>query len=123
MAIVGLGSDIVQIERLNPQLQPRLAKRILAESEYATWLESSRPGPFLAKRFAAKEAAAKALGTGIAKGVSFQDFIVENDALGKPYLTVQGKAAQLSVALGVSRWFLSISDERDYAMAVVICES
>ncbi|CAG9295924.1 holo-ACP synthase [Celerinatantimonas diazotrophica] len=123
MAIVGLGSDIVQIDRLNETLQPRLAKRILTESEYTQWLESSRPGAFLAKRFAAKEAAAKALGTGIAKGVSFQDFIVENDALGKPHLNVQGRAEQLSVALGVSRWFLSISDERDYAMAVVLCES
>lgn len=123
MAIVGLGSDIVQIDRLNEELLPRLAKRILAEPEYTMWLESSRPRAFLAKRFAAKEAAAKALGTGIAKGVSFQDFIVEHDALGKPHLNVHGKAEQLAMALGVSRWFLSISDERDYAMAVVLCES
>ena len=69
MAIIGIGTDIVEIARIRAQRErigDKLAKRILTDAEYAVYLQSSLPERFLAKRFAAKEAAAKALGTGIA---------------------------------------------------------
>ncbi|MDM7485998.1 MAG: holo-ACP synthase, partial [Vibrio metschnikovii] len=78
---------------------------------------------FLAKRFAAKEAAAKALGTGIANGVTFHDFQITNDAQGKPHLTLHGRAQQLAEAMQVTSIHLSLSDERHYAVATVIFES
>jgi holo-[acyl-carrier protein] synthase len=77
----------------------------------------------LAKRFAAKEAASKALGTGIAHGVSFQDFEISNDENGKPVLTLSGKAQQIAQASSVRSVHLTISDERHYAVATVILES
>ncbi|GAJ77956.1 holo-[acyl-carrier protein] synthase [Vibrio sp. JCM 18905] len=82
-------------------------------------------GRYLAKRFAVKEAASKALGgTGIAKGgVTFHDFSISNDALGKPVLALTGTAKQIADAMGVNHIHLSISDERHYAVATVIFES
>lgn len=121
MAVIGLGTDIVQINRLSDAGE-RLAKRILTATELEQWLQHSQPHRFLAKRFAAKEAAAKALGTGIAQGVSFQDFTIENDAAGCPHLTLSGKAAEIAASRGVDHWLISISDERDYAVATVIGE-
>ncbi|MFM2480225.1 holo-ACP synthase [Celerinatantimonas sp. YJH-8] len=121
MAVVGLGTDIIQIDRI-VKSSVRLAQRILAEDEFLCWQSHPQPVRFLAKRFAAKEAAAKALGTGIAQGVTFQDFIVRNDAAGKPYLTLTGKAAQIAAEKAIDHWFLSISDERNYALATVIGE-
>ncbi|MGI3026754.1 holo-ACP synthase, partial [Vibrio cholerae] len=80
-------------------------------------------GRYLAKRFAAKEAASKALGTGIAHGVSFQDFAISNDDNGKPLLSLSGKAAELAQRSQVASVHLTISDERHYAVATVILEA
>ncbi|MFA0083638.1 holo-ACP synthase [Vibrio breoganii] len=125
MAIVGLGTDIAEIERVEKALNRTgvsFAERILTEVEMERFHELTSKAKFLAKRFAAKEAASKALGTGIAKGVSFQDFTVSNDALGKPVLLLSGKAQEISQQLGVAHIHLSISDERHYAVATVILE-
>ncbi|MFM2485758.1 holo-ACP synthase [Celerinatantimonas yamalensis] len=122
MALVGLGSDIVQINRLEGKNQDALAKRILNDQEWQQWQQSPQPTQFLAKRFAAKEAAAKALGTGIAQGITFRDFIIDHDSNGKPCLTLTGKAAEIAAQIGANHWLLSLSDERDYALATVICE-
>ena len=78
---------------------------------------------FLAKRFAAKEAASKALGTGIAGGVTFQDFQVSNDSKGKPMLTLTSKAKEIAEQQGAMNYRLSLSDERHYAVATVIFET
>ncbi|USD65659.1 holo-ACP synthase [Vibrio sp. SCSIO 43136] len=126
MAIIGLGTDISEIERIEKALNrsgEAFAVRILAPSELDAFQNTKQKARFLAKRFAAKEAASKALGTGIAQGVTFHDFIVSNDDLGKPLLRLTGKAKQLAELKQVNSIHLSISDERHYAMASVIFES
>ncbi|MDB1124870.1 holo-ACP synthase [Vibrio algarum] len=126
MAILGLGTDIAEIERLEKALSRNgdaFAERILAESEYQTYLTLKQKGRFLAKRFAAKEAASKALGTGIAHGVTFQDFVVSNDENGKPMLMLENKAKDIADKRGIESVHLSISDERHYAVATVVMEA
>lgn len=131
--IVGLGTDIVEIERIEQKVPAagdvdalvkcRLAKRVLTESEMTIFITSSQPGRYLAKRFAAKEAAAKALGTGIGRGISFQHIEISNDANGAPLVNFSGGAAERLVVLGGTRGHLSIADEKRYATATVILES
>lgn len=124
--IVGLGTDITEIERIEKVLArsgSAFAARILTLEEQNTFAGLKQPARFLAKRFAAKEAAAKALGTGIANGVTFHDFQIGNDARGKPLLTLHGRAKQLADAMQVTSVHLSLSDERHYAVATVIFES
>jgi holo-[acyl-carrier protein] synthase len=124
MPLVGLGTDIVQVARISESKQlDALARRVLTPRELELMAISGQPGRFLAKRFAAKEAAAKALGTGIAQGVGFQQFHIESDALGKPLLRLSGAALSRADQLGVTSMLLSISDERDYAVATVVLES
>ncbi|CAM2870972.1 holo-ACP synthase [Vibrio diazotrophicus] len=124
--IVGLGTDIAEIERIEKAFNrsgEAFAQRILTESELEVFTNLKQKGRYLAKRFAAKEAASKALGTGIAHGVSFQDFEISNDENGKPVLTLSGKAQQIAQASSVRSVHLTISDERHYAVATVILES
>ncbi|MGY2575170.1 holo-ACP synthase [Vibrio sp. C8] len=124
--IVGLGTDIAEIERIEKALNrsgDAFAQRILTENEIEVFTHLKQKGRYLAKRFAAKEAASKALGTGIAHGVSFQDFEISNDENGKPVLTLSGKAQQIAQASSVRSVHLTISDERHYAVATVILES
>lgn len=124
MAIVGLGTDIVEISRIEQSLQrsPRLVQRVLSESEQQIFACHAQPARYFAKRFAAKEAAAKALGTGIGRGISFQHFVISNDDQGRPVLTLQDAALSLATQLGVNHCWLSISDEQAFAMATVILE-
>ncbi len=126
MAILGLGTDIAEIERIEQALArsgESFAQRILCEQEMLKFSQLKQKGRYLAKRFAVKEAASKALGTGIAKGVSFHDFCVDNDDWGKPVLTFSGVAQQIAQSMGVNHIHLSISDERQYAVSTVILES
>ncbi len=126
MAIVGLGTDITDIERVEASLLRSgqlFAERVLTPIELEIFAQLKQQGRYLAKRFCAKEAASKALGTGIACGVSFQDFTITNDELGKPVLTLSGKALQLASQRGVNSIHISISDEKRYAMATVILEA
>jgi holo-[acyl-carrier protein] synthase len=126
MAIVGLGTDIAEIERVEKALArsgKAFAKRILTEVEFEVFSGLKQQGRFLAKRFAAKEAASKALGTGIALGVTFHDFTIVNDELGAPKLSLSNKALEIAEQRGVTSIHLSISDERHYAMATVILEN
>lgn len=124
--IVGLGTDIAEIERIEKALARSgraFAERILTPQELTQFDGLKQQGRYLAKRFAAKEAASKALGTGIAHGVSFQDFAISNDDNGKPLLSLSGKAAELAQRSQVASVHLTISDERHYAVATVIFES
>lgn len=126
MAIVGLGTDIVEIGRFKNQVEKtgdRLAKRVLTDSEFQQFLASSQPTRFLAKRFAAKEAAAKALGTGIGYGVSFQHIHITNNEYGAPMIHFTDGAAARLAQLNASVGHISISDEQQYAVATVIIES
>ncbi|MCL1113250.1 MULTISPECIES: holo-ACP synthase [Shewanella] len=125
MAIVGIGTDIVEIARIHElceRLGDKLAKRVLTESELAIYTQSHQAVRFLAKRFAAKEAAAKALGTGIGRGVSFQHIHIDNDANGAPMIRFTEGAAVRLAQLGGINGFISIADEQHYAVATVILE-
>ncbi|WP_114195353.1 holo-ACP synthase [Edaphovirga cremea] len=126
MAILGLGTDIVEISRIEAVVAKsgdRLARRILNENEWAVYLQHQQPVRFLAKRFAVKEAAAKALGTGIRNGLAFEQFEVVNDVLGKPGLVFHQRAAEMAAQLGVTSVHVTLADERRYACATVIIEN
>lgn len=126
MAILGLGTDIVEITRIEAVIArsgDRLARRVLSDSEWAQYQAHQQPVRYLAKRFAVKEAAAKAFGTGIRNGLAFAQFEVFNDPLGKPRLRFHGAAQALAVQLGVTAVHVSLADERRYACATVIIES
>lgn len=125
MAIAGIGTDIIEIARLTANIQrsPRLAARILTATEQAIYDRQTEPARYLAKRFAAKEAAVKALGTGIGNGISWQHIEVSNNELGAPQLTFTGAFQARCEALGICRSFVSISDEQHYAMATVVLET
>ena len=123
--IYGIGTDIVRIARMADNLErygKRFAERILCDAEMAIYSEAAQKAQFLAKRFAAKEATAKALGTGFRDGLSLRDISVSNDALGKPVLTFSQRTQQSLAEQGIGSTHLSLSDERDYAIAYVVIE-
>ena len=120
MAILGLGTDIVEIARVEKAFSERFAQRVLTENELSIMKNSNEPARYLAKRWSAKEAAAKALGTGIGRGISFQHFEVTNNELGAPQLTLSGPALEFAQEKGGTSFHLSISDEVNYAVATVI---
>ncbi len=120
--IVGIGTDLVQVSRIESSLQrfgERFARRVLAPEEWPRFERSARPAHYLAKRFAAKEATAKALGTGFRNGLSLQHIAITNTDLGRPQVLFSGKARLLCEQLGVGEAHVSISDEREYAVAFV----
>lgn len=125
--IVGMGTDIVAVERiarLHARYGLRLNERILGPLERTDLPgEAAAAAAFLARRFAAKEAAYKALGSGLGEGMRWSDIQVTHDAAGRPQLLMQGKSGELLAQWGREvRTWLSISDERRYATAVVILE-
>ncbi|WMS88581.1 holo-ACP synthase [Pleionea litopenaei] len=125
MGIVGIGTDIVEIKRVEKsfkQFGERFAQRILSAQELESKSFTHQPVHYLAKRFAAKEAIMKALGTGLAKGVRFDDFSVLNDENGKPYVDVSGEALVLMDSLSIKTIHISISDEEKQAIAFAIAE-
>jgi len=116
--IIAIGTDIVEIARIAELLerQPqRFVERILCATELEQYTSHSNPVAFVAKRFAAKEAIAKALGTGIGHGVSFQDMQISNDEKGAPHVELSGGAAEVMHSRGGQRMLISLADERDYA--------
>ena len=125
--IVGIGTDIVAVERMAQSLQRhdgRIAEKVLSHTELLEFEQrSERVRPhFLAKRFAAKEAAAKALGTGFRDGITLQQISVDHDEQGKPLLQWSGAAAQQFEQIGATSAHLSISDEESHAVAFVVLE-
>lgn len=123
--IVGIGTDIVDVGRIEAMLERRgeaLGRRLLSVAEFEAFKVHPAPARFLAKRFAAKEAALKALGTGLRNGMRWADISVVHDALGKPALHLEGAAQQRAGALAVSACHLSVSDEQHYALAFVVLE-
>ncbi len=123
--IKGIGTDIVSIARIKDVIERNgdaFAKRILTKDELQIYLVKRDAVNWLAKRFAAKEAISKALGTGIAKGVSWADFQILNDELGAPMVDVSGVAKDKLATLGASTIHLSISDEKEFAVAFAVIE-
>jgi holo-[acyl-carrier protein] synthase len=124
LMIVGMGVDIVEIDRLRKIVQrtPRFTERVFTPDE-RTFCESHHdPAPHCAARFAAKEAVFKALGTGWAKGVTWLDVEVQRTEAGAPKLVLQGEALRLSQQMGAQRIHISLSHSDHYAIATVILE-
>lgn len=123
MSVVGIGTDIVEVGRIEAMAEKarqRLATRVLTPRELDKYASLTHPEQYLAKRWAAKEAASKAIGTGIAAGVSFQDFDIISLPSGQPIIEVSGVAAELAQQQGAEHWHISISDEKHYALAFVV---
>lgn len=123
--IHGIGTDITQVarfERLLERYGPRAARRILGGGELDDFARAPNAARFLAKRFAAKEAFGKALGTGIRAPATLTAIRVTHDALGRPLFAFGAALDALVRARGL-RAHLSISDESDTAVAFVIIEA
>ena len=123
--IHGVGVDIVHVPRMKRNLDrygERFARRILTENECLEFRAAGSTAHFLAKRFAAKEAFAKALGTGFRDGLSLRQVGVRNDTLGRPGFVVSGRAGELMRQFGIAAAHLSLADENDYALASVTLE-
>ncbi len=123
--IHGIGTDLVAVRRiaaLRERFGERLARRILAPEELVDYAAAPAPERFLAKRFAAKEALAKALGTGLRAPVSLGNIAVRHDALGRPAYALSPRLEAWLGAQGIGRLHLSLSDEHDHALAFAIAE-
>jgi len=124
--IFGIGTDIVRVERMKRSLErfgDRFAKRLLTESELRDFAANSSPAHFMAKRFAAKEAAAKAMGIGFRDGLSLRHIGVGHDERGKPRLEFNGYAASFIEEHGINAVHVSLADEAEYAVAFVTLSS
>lgn len=124
--IVGIGTDLVLVSRIRASLDrfgDRFAQRILVEKELVDFATARAPEYFLAKRFAAKEAVSKALGTGMRHGVTFGSIQISHDGAGKPLVILLGDAADLAERKGIAHLHLSLSDEKDQALAFVVAET
>lgn len=123
--IYGIGTDLVEpsrIARLLEKYGERFAKRLLSDEEWPEYAKSGQPAMFLAKRFAAKEALSKAIGTGMRYPVSLNKIQISHDPLGKPYFTFHAELSSLVRSAGITGHHLSISDELNLACAFVILE-
>jgi holo-[acyl-carrier protein] synthase len=124
--IHGIGTDLVAVARIaamHARHGERLARRILAAQEWPDYAAATRPERLLAKRFAAKEALAKALGTGLRAPVTLGNIAVSHDALGRPAYVVSAPLADWLRARGIGRLHLSLSDEHEHALAFAIAET
>ena len=123
MNIFGIGTDIVSVDRIKKSLRnKRFLHRIFNEKEILKCKKINISHNCFAKRFAAKEAFSKALGTGISKGINFNEIIVLNKKSGKPYINITGKTKKIlnkKLKGKKSKISLSLSDEKKYAVAFV----
>ena len=123
--IFGIGTDIVaydRIEKLHEKYGETFAKRILSPNELTEFFSHPQPARLLMKRFAAKEALAKAAGCGLRHPLSMHSIGVKHDALGKPEFVFDVELTTYLSGLGVTSHHLSISDEHEYAVAFVVLE-
>jgi holo-[acyl-carrier protein] synthase len=123
--IIGSGIDLVEIGRIEHSVErygSRFLDRVYTSAEQAYCLRKRKAAESLAARFAAKEAAAKALGTGISYGVNWLEIEVVREPSGRPTIAFHGRAAQIAALLGVVRAALSITHTADLAMASVLLE-
>ena len=124
--IYGIGTDIVSIERIQNILNKNkdgFINRVLTDHEKALFTNKADSAAFCAKRFAAKEAFSKALGTGIGRVVSFQDLTIRSNEHGKPYFMPSEKLRLYLQEKGIKHGHLSISDESQNALAFVVLEA
>lgn len=120
--IFGIGTDIVRVTRMQKNIErygEKFAERILTAAELGEYRQEARPAHFLAKRFAAKEAAAKAMGTGFRDGLMLHHIGVTHDRAGKPQLVFTDQAAEFVRTHGITSVHVSLADEEDHAVAFV----
>ena len=123
--IIGIGTDIVSIARISATYQRQgaaFAKQLLSESELVEFDAVKVPAPWLAKRWAAKEAFGKAAGTGILVPLTLSGIGVGHDALGRPFFELAPAIEAHLKTMGVAQTHLSISDEREHAIAFAVFE-
>jgi holo-[acyl-carrier protein] synthase len=123
--IVGIGTDLLDAERIRDGLArfgEHYADRILAPAEHAGFYASRDPARYLAKCFAAKEAFAKAAGTGLRSPVILRNIAVLRDEQGKPYIACATELRTWLAARGVGAHHVSLSDEGDFVLAFVVLE-
>jgi holo-[acyl-carrier protein] synthase len=121
--IFGIGTDILElsrIERAYERYGDRFAERLLLDEEQVLFARSNNKPRFLGMRFAAKEAIAKALGTGFANGIWVRDVGSVPDALGQPQVVYSERGREVCARLGVGEGFLSLTDEAGLIMAVAV---
>ena len=125
MKIFGIGTDIVNIKRMQKTLRinNNFKRKIFSKNEIIYCEKKKNPSSFYAKRFAAKEALSKALGTGIRKGINFKDIEIINNNYGKPTIKLRGSTANfLKKKIKNKKYsiYLSLSDDIPWAQATVI---
>jgi len=123
--IVGVGSDLIEIARIAKSIEQfgeRFLDRIYTPGEIAYCRRKRPAAESFAARFAAKEAAAKALGTGISRGVGWREIEVRREPGERPRISLTGRAAERARAMGVGAMHLSLTHSRELAFAVVIAE-
>ncbi len=121
--VIAIGTDLLDSSRIGQALErhgERFVQRILTPAEQVLYRARANPLNFLAKQYAAKEALAKALGTGIAKGVGFQQLEILRDELGAPQVLLHAAAAERLRVLGGQRALVSLSDEGDWIQAFAL---
>ncbi len=123
MVILGIGIDLVEVSRV-AGVAGRHGDRFLRRIYTPLEVEKVHGGreQYLAARFAAKEAALKALGTGLRGGVRWVDVEVDNLATGQPVLRLHGRALEVAESLGATRYHISISHTSEHALAQVVLE-
>ena len=122
--IFGAGIDLIEISRINKSIKNKnFIDRIYSKSEIQKARSLKNKSSFFAKRFAAKEAFSKAIGTGISEGISFKEISVVNNIKGKPTIKLSGKTKNIVLKkIKKAKVYLSLSDEKKYAIAMVIIE-
>ncbi len=125
MAVRGIGIDVVQVERIRSSIArcgPRFEARVFTDGELEYCRRHRDPLPHLAARFAAKEAAFKAIGTGLSSGVGWKQAEVVQPGGRQPQLLLHGVAAEVFRALGAARSHLSLAHDAGVAVACVVIE-
>ena len=123
--ILGVGIDIIEVARIqasHERFGKRFLNRVLLADEIAYCLSYKNPAPFIAARFAAKEAISKAFGTGIGAALSWRDMEIRRKESGEPFVVLHGKGTKLFAARGAKQLLVSLSHTKDYAAATAVLE-
>lgn len=123
MKIAGIGIDLIMVERMKKAVEKwgePFLDRVFTKKEQRYSYSQARPYPHLAGRFSAKEALLKAFGTGLGKGVRWTDIEVVRDNDGKPRIELSGILNDIMLNMEIREILVSISHERDYAIAQVV---
>jgi holo-[acyl-carrier protein] synthase len=123
--MIGVGIDIIEVSRIRAMLRKhndRFLERVFTPAEQAYCTRSVRSDEHFAARFAAKEAAMKALGTGLSGGIQWIDIEVTHDPNGRPVITLHGEAKAVAERLGISKVLVSLTHIKSAAAACVIAE-